>query len=787
MKNKYILLLLFLATSMAANAQNVGVGIAAPNDLLHVSGTAAQGILFNNATTGSALTNGLRITIDATKNVLFNQQETAEMQFFTANTTRMRIDATGHVAINAAPIATEQLYVQGSNAAGTIASVNVNSAVNSAGVVGVGNTGVSTLPGATAFGVMGDVGVGNTNVGVAGFLGTPVNMSASQAAGVYGAVNNLSSGVGVYGLAQAAKVNVAGYFTAAGGVTSNTGIQSAVTGTGTNNYGFNGSVSGAGTNNFGGLFTVSAGTSANYGIQSLVTGVATNNYGVYATATGAASGINNIAGYFSASGASGAGLNYGVDVASGDVLVGKLAGGASVNVAGTNPYSLMVADATGLVGKIITSFPPAGSSLELWERPASASYIRPVSNGQIQVWDANQQYGFYYDGSTNDIGGYFVTTGIPAGYTHTAGVESYSNITSATSTAYLSYYGTGAGVINLGSLGTVQGAGIYCNTPDPTRPAGLFTTNTNANYAADIDYSSDWTGHLSQVDYSTTGNSLGGPYAIAGNLTITVGGYNGQTTNQIIGNLLGINRGTLAGHTPLCIGVDGQSLAQNASSIGVEGASFSDYGTTTGMSFGGEFFGGTYAGSGIVAYVGGYQAGTAYKIVGGGTVAEVIPTADHGRITLDAPEAPDYYYQDYGTVQLMNGKAHVDLDPILAEIIVVDKDNPLRVITQCNIEDAYGVAVVNKTATGFDLVELGKGHHTGEIDYEIIAKTKTNNGKGRFSQGPGPVGAPVDIPSALTANQSRNIFHWPSDQEVYNYTLKPAQMTTNKDANKSPH
>ena len=121
----------------------------------------------------------------------------------------------------------------------------------------------------------------------------------------------------------------------------------------------------------------------------------------------------------------------------------------------------------------------------------------------------------------------------------------------------------------------------------------------------------------------------------------------------------------------------------------------------------------------------------ARKITGTNAVSEIVPTPNHGRITLTAPEAPEYWYQDYGTVQLVNGKAHVNLDPILADIIMVTPDYPVRVFcTPVDMPAFNGVTVTNRTATGFDLVELNGGNHTGMVDYQLVVKPKTGVGGG---------------------------------------------------------
>ena len=80
-----------------------------------------------------------------------------------------------------------------------------------------------------------------------------------------------------------------------------------------------------------------------------------------------------------------------------------------------------------------------------------------------------------------------------------------------------------------------------------------------------------------------------------------------------------------------------------------------------------------------------------------------------------------------------------ELDKILANVIIVNESNPVRVFcTPVNMQYFNGAAVMNQTSTGFDLVELNDGKHTGTLYYQLIAKPRTNYGAGRFYQAPGP-------------------------------------------------
>jgi len=310
---------------------------------------------------------------------------------------------------------------------------------------------------------------------------------------------------------------------------------------------------------------------------------------------------------------------------------------------------------------------------------------------------------------------------------------------------------------------TLSGAGVFANNP-AAGYASIFSQSTGAaTVASNISYSDVWIANYNYVQNGTAGFN---PPSVYAQLNIT----NAALTGSQIA-LRGLNnRTTVAGNPGTSIGMEGMANAQNQNSLGVRGIAYSNAPT----SMGGYFEGNNYAGTTYAyAYVGGRTLGANYKIYGTGTVNEIIPTPNHGRITLTCPESPEYWYMDYGTVNLINGRAHVSLDPILKDIVIIDSSNPLKVICQSGFESCKGLAVVNKTASGFDIVELNSGTGTGEVDYQIIAKPKTNYGLGRFSQAPGPSWLKADKEPSITkaANQpdQGKIFNWPADHIVYNY------------------
>ena len=313
---------------------------------------------------------------------------------------------------------------------------------------------------------------------------------------------------------------------------------------------------------------------------------------------------------------------------------------------------------------------------------------------------------------------------------------------------------------------TVLGAGVYANNPSAGYTSIYSQSTGAATVAASINYSDVW---ISSYNYVQNASATVNPPGSYSQLNVTNAALGGDQ----VGFRAFSGRGATAGNPGFTIGSSSTADAQNQDAIGVEGQAFSNSPTRAGGYF--ESF--NYAGvSQAFAWVGTTVGGIARKITGTAAVSEVIPTADHGRILLTCPESPEYWYQDYGTVQMVNGRAHVDLDPILADIVVVTQEYPVRVfVTPVDIPEFNGVTQMNRTATGFDLVELNGGTHSGTLDYQLVVKPKTGYGEGRFPQAPGPAWLKKEHEpeQARAANQPdpAKIFQWPSDHEVYGYDV----------------
>ena len=126
---------------------------------------------------------------------------------------------------------------------------------------------------------------------------------------------------------------------------------------------------------------------------------------------------------------------------------------------------------------------------------------------------------------------------------------------------------------------------------------------------------------------------------------------------------------------------------------------------------------------GIWAALGGWQSGpwTARKVYGLGTVSTIIDGLNEGeKVTMSAPESPDILFMDFGIGQLNNGKIHVSIDPIFTKNIHVDTEHPIKIFVQLEGE-CNGVYVTNKSALGFDVIELNGGTSNVSFSYSITA------------------------------------------------------------------
>jgi hypothetical protein len=83
---------------------------------------------------------------------------------------------------------------------------------------------------------------------------------------------------------------------------------------------------------------------------------------------------------------------------------------------------------------------------------------------------------------------------------------------------------------------------------------------------------------------------------------------------------------------------------------------------------------------------------------------------------------PGSMVEDVGTARLQNGKAHVELDPLYLEAVLVDSEHPMRVFVQPT-EECHGV-YVKKHDRGFDVIELNGETSSASFDYRVLAQRR---------------------------------------------------------------
>ncbi|GAB2962202.1 hypothetical protein GCM10027048_33280 [Hymenobacter coalescens] len=133
------------------------------------------------------------------------------------------------------------------------------------------------------------------------------------------------------------------------------------------------------------------------------------------------------------------------------------------------------------------------------------------------------------------------------------------------------------------------------------------------------------------------------------------------------------------------------------------------------------------------AFVGGRAGNTDYAILSQGTKSTMVPDEQGRNRVMYCTEAPEVLFQDFGSGQLRDGRAHITLDPLLARNVAVSEQHPLRVFIQLE-GDCAGVYVTNKSAAGFDVVELHGGRSNVAFTWQLVAnRADATDAQGRVT------------------------------------------------------
>jgi outer membrane protein OmpA-like peptidoglycan-associated protein len=225
------------------------------------------------------------------------------------------------------------------------------------------------------------------------------------------------------------------------------------------------------------------------------------------------------------------------------------------------------------------------------------------------------------------------------------------------------------------------------------------------------------------VDYQTLTNvpELGAGVMGVGYRIGTVGfgsflntgiGMMGVGNNQVTVLPVGVGTGVL--------GVAGGAGTPTTPGVGVIG--FAKGLATDANRWGGLFQMGTNASVPLVyTYLAGNDAGgNTYGLISNGTKSTVVKDDAGANRLLFCTEAPEVLFQDFGTGELQQGSAHIDLENLLTKVIRVDAKHPMKVFIQLEGE-CNGVYVTNKSAKGFDVKELQGGKSNVPFTWQIVA------------------------------------------------------------------
>lgn len=158
---------------------------------------------------------------------------------------------------------------------------------------------------------------------------------------------------------------------------------------------------------------------------------------------------------------------------------------------------------------------------------------------------------------------------------------------------------------------------------------------------------------------------------------------------------------------------------------GIAVAGYSNYGSIATAAFQNDES--TRIDGAVVVAHGSHYGGTCLMDVSGnllcnGSKSAVVPVDGGARkVALYAVEAPENWFEDFGSGQLVNGSARVELESIFAQ--TVDTELDYHVFLTPNGE-SKGLYVKQKTATSFEVRENEGGTSNLAFDYRIVARRR---------------------------------------------------------------
>lgn len=224
---------------------------------------------------------------------------------------------------------------------------------------------------------------------------------------------------------------------------------------------------------------------------------------------------------------------------------------------------------------------------------------------------------------------------------------------------------------------------------------------------------------------SSAFSSVQGYYGGTGPGAGVLGNYNGTNVSGVRSGVYGVCSTPTAANGGA--GVYGyNAIASGNQRMGVLG---SYNGAAFGLGVVGVAFGGAIpTGNNDIAVVGwrtnnanysGYFNGN--HVIANGTKTASVGTSK-GNQLLYVTELPEVWFEDVGGGQLINGTAHIQLDPLFLETIFVDQKHPMRVFLQEEGESNGLIVIKDADNKGFTVKEKNGGTSNITFSFRIMAK-----------------------------------------------------------------
>src|SRR5262249_20111953 len=205
-------------------------------------------------------------------------------------------------------------------------------------------------------------------------------------------------------------------------------------------------------------------------------------------------------------------------------------------------------------------------------------------------------------------------------------------------------------------------------------------------------------------------------YGVVGqsNPAYGVFGYSAAPAGQLVNSPTGQPPGTIA-----VAGVFGTSMG-NPGVYGISGSNIGVAGQSQSIGVLGGLIGGASPTALAGLFLGNVQIQGNLTVTGSFPKSAAVPHPAGTLRRLYCQEAPEPYFEDFGTGQLVNGRATVRLDPEFMPL-VRGEDYAVFPVPE---GDCKGLYVTSKAPTSFEVRELKGGTSSLAFRYRLVAKRK---------------------------------------------------------------